>query len=246
MSDNLPAVGRETLRQLINDNCIYRVPPGSKELPWMEGNGHYGWQFYLRKAVLDPKAIQLIAADFWRRYAPYFKANPFQVAGVEAAAVPILTAIIWHGFERFGFEVNGFTIRKERKKYGLQNLIEGIPSSEPVLFVDDLTSPAHNAFWHFVTKPRSGAVYNIGGGRHANCSVVEAIALCERLTSRPFKWTYEDSNRVGDHIWWISDVRKFMTDYPEWNYRYNLESTLAEIIAGLSDRLAPREHLDVA
>jgi len=103
-----------------------------------------------------------------------------------------------------------------------------------------------SAFWHFVKKPRSGAVYNMGGGRHANCSIVEAIALCERLTGRPFKWTYEDTNRVGDHIWWISDVRKFMTDYPEWRYRYDLETTLAEIIAGLSDRLAPREHLDVA
>src|SRR5579859_1554743 len=158
MSDNLPAVGRETLRQLINDNCIYRVPPGSKELPWMEGNGHYGWQFYLRKAVLDPKAIQLIAADFWRRFRSYFKANPFQVAGVEAAAVPILTAIIWHGFDRFGFEVNGFTIRKERKKYGLQNLIEGLPTYEPVMFIDDLTSPAHNAFWHFVNAIRNAGL----------------------------------------------------------------------------------------
>ena len=87
-----------------------------------------------------------------------------------------------------------------------------------------------NAFWHFVRSPRSGAVYNIGGGRHANCSMLEAISVCERLTGRPMNWSYRDQARTGDHIWWISDVRRFQSDYPQWRYRYDIEAILAEVV----------------
>lgn len=93
-----------------------------------------------------------------------------------------------------------------------------------------------NAFWHFVTKPRSGEVYNFGGGRHANCSVLEAIGLCESLTGRSFNWTYSDQSRTGDHIWWISDVSKFKSHYPDWKYRYDLKALLAEIIDEAQNR----------
>lgn len=101
-----------------------------------------------------------------------------------------------------------------------------------------------NAFWHFVMRPRSGEVYNIGGGRHANCSVLEAIDLSERLTARPLNWTYEERNRIGDHVWWISDVRRFRSHYPEWTYRYDLEMLLGEIIEGIEHRLANTENGD--
>jgi CDP-paratose 2-epimerase len=94
-----------------------------------------------------------------------------------------------------------------------------------------------NAFWHFVQAPRSGAVYNIGGGRHANCSMLEAIAACERLTGKPMNWSYSEDNRTGDHIWWISDVRRFQSDYPQWQYRYDIEAILAEIVDGLAWKL---------
>lgn len=94
-----------------------------------------------------------------------------------------------------------------------------------------------NAFWHYVEAPRPGAVYNIGGGRHANCSLIEAIAACERLTGRPMNWRYSERNRTGDHIWWISDVRRFQTDYPRWHCRYDVDATLAEIIDGVGGRL---------
>jgi CDP-paratose 2-epimerase len=89
-----------------------------------------------------------------------------------------------------------------------------------------------NAFWHFVQSPRTGAVYNIGGGRRANCSMLEAIAVCERLTGRPMNWSYTDQARAGDHIWWISDVGRFQSDYPRWRYRYDIETILAEIVDG--------------
>src|SRR6516225_6833425 len=66
-----------------------------------------------------------------------------------------------------------------------------------------------NAFWQFFKNPRIDQVYNIGGGRHANCSMLEAIALCEELAGKPVNWSCVDDNRIGDHIWWISDVRRF-------------------------------------
>ena len=93
-----------------------------------------------------------------------------------------------------------------------------------------------SAFWAFIEQPRAGEVYNMGGSRHANCSVLEAIELCEQLMHRPLNWRYDPQNRVGDHIWWVSDVRKFKSHYPLWNYRYDLRSTLEEIIDGIRSR----------
>jgi len=86
-----------------------------------------------------------------------------------------------------------------------------------------------NAFWHFFENPRSGEVYNVGGSRLANCSVLEAIAKVETLTGRKMDWAYSDENRSGDHIWWISDVRRFRNHYPDWNLTYDIDTTIAEI-----------------
>jgi CDP-paratose 2-epimerase len=87
-----------------------------------------------------------------------------------------------------------------------------------------------NAFWHFFQAPRTGAVYNMGGSRHANCSVLEAARLTERLCGRQLNVQISDQARAGDHIWWVSDVRRFQRDYPEWAYRYGLGDTVAEIV----------------
>ena len=98
-----------------------------------------------------------------------------------------------------------------------------------------------NAFWQFFQSPRSGEVYNIGGGRHANCSMLEAIALCEELTGRPMNWSYVDDNRIGDHIWWISDIRRFQSHYPEWRINYDIRTTLAEIFDAMRKRTISAE-----
>lgn len=88
-----------------------------------------------------------------------------------------------------------------------------------------------NMFWHFIRNPRSGEVYNAGGGRHSNCSMLEAISMCEEITGKAFNWTYGEDNRIGDHIWWISDVAKFQSHYPDWHYRYDIRSIIEEIAA---------------
>lgn len=87
------------------------------------------------------------------------------------------------------------------------------------------------AFLHFFRNPRSGEVYNIGGGRHSNCSMLEAITLCQEISGNRMDWSYVEENRIGDHLWWISDVRKFKAHYPGWDYRYDLRGILQEIHA---------------
>lgn len=86
-----------------------------------------------------------------------------------------------------------------------------------------------NMFWHYYLNPGHGNVYNAGGGRFSNCSMIEAIGMCENISGNKFNYTYSDTNRVGDHIWYISDVSKFKKDYPGWNYHYDLHSTLVEM-----------------
>jgi CDP-paratose 2-epimerase len=86
-----------------------------------------------------------------------------------------------------------------------------------------------NTFYHFYQNPRYGEVYNMGGSRHSNCSMLEAIRICEDITDRKLNYDYSDVNRIGDHIWYISDVSKFQSHYPAWNYKYDLRQILEEI-----------------
>lgn len=95
-----------------------------------------------------------------------------------------------------------------------------------------------NMFWHFFGNPRPGEVYNAGGGRHSNCSMLEAIGMCEDITGRPFNFTYAEDNRIGDHIWWISDVAKFKSHYPEWDYAYGIRDIVEEIHDKTKERVS--------
>jgi CDP-paratose 2-epimerase len=86
------------------------------------------------------------------------------------------------------------------------------------------------AFEAFHRAPRpGGAVYNIGGGRASNCSMLEAIDLSQRIAGRELDWTLDDRPRIGDHRWWISDLRSFIHDYPDWTLTRGLEDILREV-----------------
>ncbi len=87
-----------------------------------------------------------------------------------------------------------------------------------------------NAFWHFYQNPRCGEVYNLGGSRHSNCSVLEAIHRAEELGKKKLEYSISPHARAGDHIWWISNVSKFRRHFPNWTYRYSLEDILRELI----------------
>jgi CDP-paratose 2-epimerase len=86
-----------------------------------------------------------------------------------------------------------------------------------------------NAFYHFYQNPRVAEVYNIGGSRFSNCSMLEAIKVCEAIAEKTLDWSYVETNRIGDHIWWISDVEKFKSHYPDWELTYSIHDILKEI-----------------
>ena len=94
-----------------------------------------------------------------------------------------------------------------------------------------------NMFWHFCENPRSGEVYNAGGGRHANCSMREAITACENITGRKINRSYCEDHRSGDHLWWISDNTKFRRHYPRWTFKYDLTDILSELFGGIKKRI---------
>jgi CDP-paratose 2-epimerase len=85
------------------------------------------------------------------------------------------------------------------------------------------------AFEAFAASPRAGAVYNLGGGRQSNCSMLEAIALCEAIAGRELDWTLSDEHRIGDHRWWISDLSDFKRDHPGWDIQHGIEDILRAI-----------------
>ena len=86
------------------------------------------------------------------------------------------------------------------------------------------------AFDEFYKNPTFGEVYNLGGGRHSNCSMWEAISIIENKTGKKASWTYNVNARKGDHKWYISDMSKFRKRYTKWNYKYNLDQIIDEIL----------------
>ena len=87
-----------------------------------------------------------------------------------------------------------------------------------------------NCFWEFYKKPRAGEIYNIGGGRHSNCSIIEALNLVEKIANISIKRSFIKKPRIGDHIWYISNLNKFKKHYPNWKQKYNTQKILGEII----------------
>ena len=87
-----------------------------------------------------------------------------------------------------------------------------------------------NCFWEFYKKPKFGEIYNIGGGRFSNCSILEALEILEKFKNIRIKKKIVNKNRVGDHIWYISNTKKFKKDYPNWRQKYNTKKIIEELI----------------
>ncbi len=92
------------------------------------------------------------------------------------------------------------------------------------------------ALWAFVQNPISAGVFNIGGGRSVSCSMLEAISVCEEVAGRELSWSYSDENRIGDHIWWISDTKRFEDAYPDFALQYDLKAIVQDLADNGSDR----------
>jgi CDP-paratose 2-epimerase len=85
-----------------------------------------------------------------------------------------------------------------------------------------------NAFYHFFKKPRVAEVYNMGGSRFSQCSMLEAIDMVEEISGKKMNYEYKEQNRIGDHIWYISSVGKFKSHFPKWKYEKDLDTIFRE------------------
>ena len=133
----MTATSREWVRRFINDECIWRSSNEEPTIPGKAKGVHYGWQFYLRRALYDANCSYLIAELFWEKYSA--QAGDFQLAACEAAGVPLACAIQAYAKFKLRKNVPVFSIKKEPKKYGLHNVSEGVIVPEmPAMIVDDL------------------------------------------------------------------------------------------------------------
>ena len=87
-----------------------------------------------------------------------------------------------------------------------------------------------SCFWEFFKRPKRGEIYNIGGGRYSNCSILEALKIVEEFTGINIKKEIIKKPRIGDHIWYISNTSKFKRDYPNWKQKYNTKKIIEELI----------------
>ena len=94
-----------------------------------------------------------------------------------------------------------------------------------------------NLFWHFYQNPRQGEAYNVGGGRFSNCSMLEGIKMCEDISGNKMDYVYSDTNRIGDHIWYVSDMGKFKKHYPAWTWKYAIEDVLTQMFTEMKARV---------
>ena len=91
-----------------------------------------------------------------------------------------------------------------------------------------------SCFWEFYKKPTKGEVYNTGGGRYSNCSINEALEITEKISNIKIERKILKQNRVGDHIWYVSNMNKFKKDYTGWKQRYSTLKIIKELIKQFS------------
>lgn len=172
-----------------------------------------------------------VAADILvQEYGKYFKMNTGVFRG------GCLTGPSHSGAELHGFLAYLVLCAVSNKKYTIfgykgKQVRDNIHSADLI-----------NAFWNFFQRPGQGEVYNMGGSRHSNISMLEAIAMISDISGLQVDYTISETNRVGDHIWYVSDVRRFQSHYPEWEYAYDMRLTLSEMIQATDRKLtAARE-----
>ena len=85
-------------------------------------------------------------------------------------------------------------------------------------------------FWSFYKNPRRGEIYNIGGGKFSNCSILEALNYLEKKSNLKIKKEFKKENRVGDHVWYVSNMKKFKVHYPNWKQKYSTSKIIDELI----------------
>jgi len=125
------------VKEYINEECIYRVHPDQPPLKGKAPGTFYRWQFYLRRGLFNHTFLSAISQMFLYQAEKELGSFDFQICGMETASTPMLAGIplIAKGY---GLDINAFSVRKNKKEYGLENWIEGRVNNKPILMIDDL------------------------------------------------------------------------------------------------------------
>ncbi len=207
-----------------------RLPLVERETRWELPEGHPAWNGIDESMSIDQTKHSLfgaskVAADVLvQEYGRYFGMKTMCMRG-GCLTGPAHSGAELHGFLAYlakcvvtgrPYRIFGYKGKQVRDNIHSHDLV--------------------SAFWEFFQAPRPGEVYNLGGGRKSNCSMLEAISICEELAGRKLEYSYLEENRVGDHIWWISDLAKFQSHYPGWVQRYDLRQILSEIVEACAQK----------
>ena len=209
----------------VSTNKVYGDLPNS--LPLIEKKTRYeikaSHSFYnginenmsIDKSVHSLFGVSKVSADlFVQEYGKNFKLKTgiFRlgcITGENHAGAEL------HGFLSYLFKATKNSIKYRIYGYKGKQVRDNIHAKDLV-----------SCFWHYYLKPKCGEVYNIGGGRENSCSVLEAIKLIENKTNNKLNFSFIKKNRSGDHIWYITDNKKFKRDYPGWKIKYNLKKII--------------------
>jgi CDP-paratose 2-epimerase len=164
-----------------------------------------------------------VAADVMvQEYGRYFGMNTSVFRGGTLTG-PNHAAAELHGFLAYVMQCTMTGTPYRVFGYGGKQVRDAIHSADLISCFDHV----HRAALDGIRRP--GAVYNIGGGRYSNCSVLEAIVMCEEISGKRLDWSYVDDHRVGDHRWWIGDNGRFARDHPGWHLTYDVPTILREM-----------------
>ena len=168
-------------------------------------------------------ASKLAADVLVQEYGKYFDMNTVAFRG------GCLTGPAHQGAELHGFLAYLIKCAIHQKPYTIygykgKQVRDNIHSSDLI-----------KAFWLFYQNPKKGEVYNIGGSRHSNISMLEAIHKIEEICGKRVPYSLSDQARSGDHIWYISDIRKFKAHYPDFEYDYDMDRILTEMVNSALD-----------
>lgn len=120
----------------IDDHCIYRCPPDTTLYGNLPGSMHT-WSVCLRRLTHNPKMLADVCVSLGKEIARDMIGKSYQFVGLETSSIPLITGLQMELWNHYNIQINAFTVRKDRKHYGLFNLIEGIPNKHPVVFIDD-------------------------------------------------------------------------------------------------------------
>lgn len=167
-----------------------------------------------------------VAADVMvQEYGRYFGMHTCCLRG-GCLTGPNHSGVELHGFLNYLIKVNLSGGRYSVFGYKGKQVRDNIHSYDVARFIEA-----------FIERPRSGEVYNLGGGRANSCSILEAFQRVEDITGKAMQYDYVDKNREGDHICYISDLAKMRAHYPSWDLTKSLDDIFEETVAAWGTRV---------